>query len=194
MQKKKNRKLEKIINFIFEAGTGRNIVRSPHQVLRQANDTISSHSFRVAIIGLILADMEKVNKDKVVKMCLLHDIAELRTGDSNFINKFYRNEEEKKAIKDQWVEIPGGKEIIKLLSEYNARKTKEAIVAKDADNLDQIFLQREYLPEKSYDLRKWHNHITRKLETTSARKISNLALKTNPIKWVYDFSDLSRNK
>ncbi|MFH1401777.1 MAG: HD domain-containing protein [Parcubacteria group bacterium] len=186
--------IKKIINLIFELGTARNILRGHHQALRQSNDTISDHSFRVAIIGLLLADMEKVNKSKVVEMCLLHDVAELRTGDANFINKFYREEKEEKAIKEQWFEMPGGKEIIKLLIEYNARKTKEAIVAKDADSLDQIFLQKEYFPENSYDLKRWHNHIAENLKTVSAKKIAKETLKINPLKWLYDFSENKRNK
>jgi putative hydrolase of HD superfamily len=186
-KKKIDKKLEKIIDFIFEVGTARNIIRSHHQVLRQANDSIASHSFRVAIIGLMLADLEKADSDKVVKMCLLHDLAEVRTGDSNFINKFYRVEKEEKAIIDQWSDMPGGRETIKLLAEYNGKKTKEAIIAKDADSLDQIFLQKEYLLEKLADLKKWHHHIASNLKTSSARKIANLALKTNPLKWVYNF-------
>jgi len=188
-----SKKFNKIVNFIFEVGTASNIIRSHHQILRNANDTIASHSFRVAIIGLILADLEKVDKDKIIKMCLLHDLAELRTGDANFINRFYRVDEEEKAIKNQWSDIPSGKAMIKLLNEYNARKTKEAIIAKDADSLDQIFLQREYLPAKSYDLKKWHNHITRQLKSASACKIARLTLKTNPLKWLYDFA-IQRNQ
>ncbi|MDD5146077.1 MAG: HD domain-containing protein [Candidatus Pacebacteria bacterium] len=183
------KKIEKIVNFFFEVGTAKNLLRNHHQVLKQSNDTIASHSFRTAIIGLVLADMEKANKEKVVQMCLLHDVAELRTGDANFINKFYRVENEENAIKEQWDDIPGGKELVRLLSEYNARKTQEAIIAKEADNLDQIFLQREYFSENSYDLKKWHGHIAKNLKTASGRKIAGLAMKTNPLKWLYDFSE-----
>lgn len=186
--------LEKIVNFIFEVGTARNILRSQHQILKNSNDLISSHSFETAIIGLILADLEKADKGKVITMCLLHDLPELRTGDANFINSFYRVDKEEKAIKDQWSGIPGGEEIIKLLSEYNEGETKEAIVAKDADILNQIFLQREYLPQNSYDLKRWHNHQLQGIKTASARQIANLALKTNPLKWVYDFSDSQKKK
>ena len=186
-KKKIDKKLEKIIDFIFEVGTARNIIRSHHQVLRQANDSIASHSFRVAIIGLMLADLEKADSDKVVKMCLLHDLAEVRTGDSNFINKFYRIEKEKEAVIDQWSGMPGEKETIKLLAEYGGRKTREAIIAKDADSLDQIFLQKEYLSDKPYDFKKWHEHSVRSLKTVLARKIAEKASKTNPLKWVDNF-------
>ena len=185
---KKN--LKTIVNFLYEVGTAKNIVRSHHQTINWSNDTIASHSFRVAIIGLILADLERVNEDKVMKMCLLHDLAELRTGDANFINKFYRIENEEKAIQDQWKDIVGGKKVISLLREYNKRKSKEAKVAKDADILDQIFLQKEYLSHRPYDLKKWHAHHEKKLKTRSAFKIARLVFKTETLDWVYDFAGL----
>lgn len=187
-------KLERIVNFIFETGTARNIPRTHHQLLRNSDDSVASHSFEVAVIGLVLAELERVDKDKVFKMCFFHDFPEIRTGDPNYINAFYRTDDEEKATKDQWVGIPGGKEIVNLLVEYNERKTKEAIVAKDADVLGQIFLQREYLPTDSYDLERWHNHQVKRLKTESARQIADLVLKTNPLKWVYDFSDSQKAK
>jgi len=186
MQRKNN--LKTIVNFLYEVGTARNIIRSHHQVLKNTNDTIASHSFRVAIIGLILAELEKVDKDKVLKMCLLHDLAELRTGDANFLNKFYRTENEERAIQDQWKNIIGGKEVISLLKEYNKRKSKEAIVAKDADILDQILLQKEYLSHRPYDFKKWHNHMERQIKTKSALEISKLTFRTQPMDWIYDFA------
>ena len=222
MQRKNN--FNEIVNFLFEVGTAKNIVRSHHQVINWSNDTIASHSFRVAIIGLILANLEKVgkedkssssstelqkevkvrkrmkfscdfaaarvNEDKVLKMCLLHDLAELRTGDANFINKFYRVENEEKAIQDQWENIVGGKELISLLKEYNERKSKEAIIAKDADILDQIFLQKEYLSHRPYDFKKWHTYHEKKLKTKSALKIAQIVFKNESINWVYDFAGL----
>ena len=134
--------------------------------------------------------MEKVNEDKVLKMCLLHDLAELRTGDANFLNKYYRVENEEKAISDQWQDIVGGKKIISLLKEYDERKSREAIVAKDADILEQIFLQKEYLSHRPYDFKKWHIYHEKKLKTKSALKIAHLVFKTESMDWVYDFGGL----
>jgi len=188
MQRKNN--LKTIVNFLYEVGTAKNIVRSHHQTINWSNDTIAAHSFRVAIIGLILSNLEKVNEDKVLKMCLLHDLAELRTGDANFLNKYYRVENEEKAISDQWQDIVGGKKIISLLKEYDERKSREAIVAKDADILEQIFLQKEYLSHRPYDFKKWHIYHEKKLKTKSALKIAHLVFKTESMDWVYDFGGL----
>jgi len=186
----KKNNLKTIVNFLYEVGTAKNIVRSHRQVLKNANDTIAAHSFRTAIIGLILAELENANEDKVLKMCLLHDLAELRTGDANFINKYYRVEDEEKAIQDQWKDIVGGKKVTSLLKEYNKRKSKEAIVAKDADILDQIFLQKEYLSQRPYDFKKWHTYHEKRLKTKSALQIARLVFKTESMDWVYDFAGL----
>lgn len=185
---KKNNGLKNVVNFLFEIGTAKNVFRNHHQLIKNSNDTIGSHSFRTAIIGLILAEMEKVNQDKVMKMCLLHDLAELRTGDANFIHKNYQTQNEEKAIQDQWKNIIGGKKIILLLKEYNQRRSKESIVAKDADILDQIFLQKEYLHQRPYDFKKWHQNMERDIKTKSALKISRLVFKTESMDWVYDFA------
>lgn len=191
----KKNNLKTIVNFLYEVGTARNIVRSHHQVIRNANDTIAAHSFRTAIIGLILADLENMDEDKVLKMCLLHDLAELRTGDANFINKYYRVEREEKAIEDQWKDIAGGKKVTSLLKEYNERKSEEAKVAKDADILDQIFLQKEYLSQSPADFKKWHNHMERQIKTKPALKIARLVFKTGSFNWVYNFADsVKKNK
>ena len=185
--------LKKIINFLYEVGTAKNLIRCHHQLIKESTDTIATHSFRVAIIGLILAKLERVNnEDRVLKMCLLHDLAELRTGDANFLNKYYRVENEEKAIQDQWQDIIGGKEIISLLKEYNKGNSREAIVAKDADILEQIFLQKEYLSEKPYDFKKWHLYHQKRLKTKSALKIARLVPKTETMDWVYIFAGLSK--
>jgi putative hydrolase of HD superfamily len=171
-------------------GTARNLVRSHHQLIRSANDNIACHSFRTAIIGSILAELEKADEDEVLKMCLLHDLAELRTGDANFVNKYYRVEDEEKATQDQWKDIVGGKKVISLLKEYNEGKSREAVIAKDADILDQIFSQKEYLSQRPYDFKKWHHYHEKRLQTKSALKIARLVFKTESMDWVYNFAGL----
>jgi len=41
------------------------------------------------MIGFILAKLEGADREKVLKMCLLHDLAEARTGDANYLNQQY---------------------------------------------------------------------------------------------------------
>jgi len=183
-----------LADFIFEMGTLRNMQRMHTQVIPNSNDTIASHSFRTAIIGYLLAEMEGADKDKVLKMALFHDIPEARTGDANFIHQFYVKDEEERAYKDQLNNVPSGKETAELLDEYNERKTKEAIVAKDADVLDQLFLEKEVLGEKPEDFDKWHRFTIKKLKTKSAKRLAEHIRERNPMQWLYNFSKELKKK
>lgn len=180
-------KMNKIADFIFEMGTLRNMRRMHTQVIPNSNDTIASHSFRTAIIGYLLADLEGADKDKALKMALFHDISEARTGDANFIHKFYSERNEKLACEDQTKNINGGEEIKFLLNELNEGKTKDAIIAKDVDILDQMFLEKEVLNEKPEDFAKWHEFSIKKLKTESAKRLAQSLRKRNPMQWFYNF-------
>ena len=131
--------------FLFEVGTMRKVARMHRQALftDDLSDNIATHSFRVAFIGFVLAKMENADWQKVVMMCLLHDTGESRTNDHNWIHKRYVREDEHQVLEEQLGLLPFP-ELADLAREYVARKTKEAIVAKDADVLDQVLLLREY--------------------------------------------------
>jgi putative hydrolase of HD superfamily len=179
---------DKIADLLFEIGTLRNMKRMHCQTLPQANDTIASHSFETAIIGMILAKMENVDENKVLKMCLFHDIAEARTGDANFIHSHYVKMDEEKAIRDQYFKTPLEEEIVEILDEYNKRKSKESIIAKDADLINQIISQCNYL-KNSKDLARWNRHSIKELKTKSAKKLAQTITTRNPFEWFYNFPD-----
>ena len=181
----------KTADLLFEIGTLRNMTRMHCQTLPQANDTIASHSFEVAIIGMVLAKMENVDENKVLKMCLFHDIAEARTGDANIIHSRYVKADEKQAIKDQYSETPIEKDVLEILDEYEERKSKESIVAKDADLINQTILQCNYLKD-SKDLARWNRHSMKLLKTKSAKNLAKVIISKNPFDWFYSFPDATK--
>lgn len=178
----------KTADFLFEIGTLRNMRRMQSQVLPQANDTIASHSFEVAMIGMILAREEKADEDKVIRMCLFHDLAEARTGDANFVHKFYVKAEEKKALSDQVAGTPIAEEVLKIIKEYEENKSKEATVAKDADLLDQILVQSAIIANEA-DRKLWNENSAKGLQTETAKALSEAISKTNPLSWVYRMAE-----
>ena len=136
---------KKISNFLFEIGTMRKLPRMHRQVLLtdDMSDNIASHSYRVAMIGWFLAKMENVDPYKVTMMCLLHDLDEARSGDHNWLHKRYVKIYDDEISKDQLSDLPFP-DLYEFQEEYAERESREAIVAKDADLLDQILLLREY--------------------------------------------------
>ncbi|MFZ2201793.1 MAG: HD domain-containing protein, partial [Microgenomates group bacterium] len=125
----------KLSNFFFEIGTLRKLARSHRQALLtdDLSDNIASHSYRVVMIGWFLANLEKVDPYKVVTMCLFHDTAESRGGDQNWINKKYVKVFEDEIHDNQLRNLPFGEDLHRINQEYNDKKTREAIIAKDAD-------------------------------------------------------------
>ena len=73
---------QRLVNFLFEIGTMRKIGRSQVQTLftNDITDNISSHSFRAALIGYLLAKKEKADTGKVMLMCLIKPIDILKIG------------------------------------------------------------------------------------------------------------------
>ncbi len=174
-----------LVHFLYELGTLRKIPRSHMQTLMTSDlsDNIASHSFRVCLIGLFLARLEKADENKVLKMCLLHDTGESRSGDQNWVQKRYTKVFEDELIHDQLQHLPGSSDLLMLMQEYTERKTLEAKIAKDADRLDQTLLEQEYVLMGNLEAKSWGRTNRTNLLTDSAKKLSKLIIKTFPSDW-----------
>lgn len=181
-------------HFLFELGTLRKIVRAHRQTLLSddLSDNIASHSYRVAMIGWLLAEMERVDASKVVMMCLLHDVAEARSGDQNWVHKRYVKVFEEEIKDDQFSSLPFG-ELREILDEYDARESEEALVAKDADLLDQVLLLKEYAWQGNKEAEVWlsgkserSNAQLAALTTESGKKLGRQIYESDPSEWWND--------
>jgi len=184
----------KIVEFLFEMGTMRKLPRMHRQTLLtdDISDTIAAHSYRVAIIGWFLAKMEKADPYKVVMMCLSHDMAEVRSGDHNYVHKRYVKIFEDEIKKEQLGELPFD-DLKTLTDEYDERKSLEAVVTKDADLIDQILLLREYVWQGNQQAQTWldrksakdseKNDYDQRLQTKSAKMIGSIAMSSDPSNW-----------
>lgn len=178
-----------IVNFLFEIATLRRLTRSHRQMIQEVSDNISDHSFRVAIIGMILANLENYDENKVLKMCLFHDVAEARIGDANWINQQYIESRENEARQDQMADLPIQNEILALLKEYEELQSKESIIAKDADLLDQMVLQQEYFHKDKINGERWQEHTEKSLKTETAKQLAKEIRQSNPFEWLYKLSE-----
>lgn len=180
-------KYNKTISFLFEVGTLRKIARSHRQTLLtdDISDNIAAHSFRVTMIGLLLAEIEKVNIEKVLIMCLLHDIEESRTGDQNWVHKRYLKVAESSIREEQLANLSGSQHLAETSKEYETRQSREARIAKDADLLDQILLLREYTWQGNHEAEKWlaGKDQEKLMFTTTAKKLAHEAYQQNPSDW-----------
>ncbi len=185
-------KYKRIANFLFEIGTMRKLPRMHRQTLLtdDISDTIASHSYRVAIIAWILAKEEKADPYKTVMMALLHDVAEARTGDHNWVHKRYVKIFEDEVNQDQLGSLPF-QDFKELIDEYIERKSPESIIAKNADLLDQVLLLREYEWQGNKEAGIWlrgkgkhkGNAQLKKLTLKKAKELGKAIYTTAPSEW-----------
>ncbi len=181
-------KIRKNINFLYEIGSMRHTKRAWRQNFGMDSATVLEHTARVMWLSLIIARMEGIkNEEKILKMALAHDVAETRTGDHWHLQKQYVSDNEAKALFDIFIDTNLTDFNEGILKEYKERKTKEAKIVKDADNLD-CDLELKELEEMGSIINKKvkpKRRIVRneKLYTKSAKKIWDEIQKSSPSDW-----------
>jgi putative hydrolase of HD superfamily len=176
------------LEFLFEIGTLRNQDRAWKQQLGMDVASDPEHCFRVAFLAMLLAEAEGVDSgEKILKMALVHDLAETRTGDFNYTQKVYVEADEARAAHDLFAGTAFAKLFTAELEEYERRESIEAKIVKDADNLD-VDLELKELEERGSQLpKKWRatRKIVRdkKLYTASAKKFWDLVQRADVSSW-----------
>src|SRR3990167_77895 len=151
-----NKNDKSVVDFLFEVGILSKTPRSGFHFLGSGQQTVAEHVHRVVYAGYVLATLEKnVDTDKVMKMCLFHDLAEARTSDLNYVHQKYTESNEEKAIKDLAKTLRFGKEILNVLQELKEKKTKEAQIAKDADQIEWILSLKEQVDTGNTRAESW---------------------------------------
>ena len=176
--------MKNIANFLFEAGMLKRTPRSGFQFLGTGAESVAEHIFRTTYIGYALGrSATGINVDRLIKMCLFHDLPEARTGDLNYVNKKYVTADEKKAVKDLVETLPFGNEIQGLISEYEEGMTEEARLAKDADQLEMILALKEYKDLGNKYADEWLGFSMKRLQTESAKELARTILETDSSLW-----------
>ena len=179
--------MKNIANFLFEVGMLKKTPRTGYQFLGSGSESVADHSFRVAIIGYILAgEIPEADREKTLMMCLFHDLHEARTGDQNYVNKQYNAIDEEKAISHMTAGLPFGMEITGITDEFNQGHSIEASIAKDADQIDLILelKQQKDLGNKYAD--EWLYYAKKRLINDKSKEMVDQILQTDHTEWWFD--------
>jgi putative hydrolase of HD superfamily len=184
--------LKRDLELLFEIGCFRFINRTWTRFLNvDGFQNNTEHSFRVAWIALTLAKHEKQgNHEKILKMALLHDLPESRTGDVDYLSRQYTKRDEALGAADMFGDTALQEEILTLLHEYEERKSIESKLVKDADNLDVDLelREQEFRGHRLKDVlgpsRK--QAVYPKLFTKSAQRFWREIEKANPHDWHFN--------
>jgi putative hydrolase of HD superfamily len=179
--------MRNIANFLFEAGMLKRTPRSGFQFLGSGAESVAEHIFRTSYIGYALGKLAPgVDVDRLIKMCLFHDLPEARTGDLNYVNKKYVNANEIKATEDLTQTLPFGGEIQELILEFIEGKTEEARLAHDADQLEMILALKEHKDLGNKYAEEWLGFSLKRLQTQAARELAKSILETDSSLWWFN--------
>ena len=183
--------MKHIANLLFEARILKDIDRSGYAFLGSGKESIAEHSFMTAFICFAMAGIDPdINSEKLVTMALVHDIAEARTGDFNYVEKKYSKTDETKAISHLIQHLPFGDDIKNLIDEFNSGETKEAKLVKDADQISFILELKKQTDIGAKGPEKWLPIILKRLKTDTGKKIAQSVMETHWDEWwMNDYSE-----
>ncbi|MFJ4866001.1 HD family hydrolase [Streptomyces sp. NPDC088748] len=178
-------------SFISEMGVLKRVARTGWWFTgNKAPESVAEHSFRVGVIGSVLAMMEGVDPARVALMCLFHDSQETRIGDIPHIGrKYIKAAPNQEVTADQVANAhPAVRSGVQsAVDEYEAGETLEAIVARDADKLECLVQAVEYR-EQGYSLtQNWIDTSLASLKTPSAKALADAALSMDSLQWQKNF-------
>jgi len=111
------------------------------------HESVAEHSWRIALMAFFLRDeFPEADMDKVMRMCLIHDLGEAFTGDIPTFDKTAQDEQTEDDLLGRWVaslpQLYAG-EMQALYAEMNARQTLEARIYKALDSLEAVIQHNE---------------------------------------------------
>jgi len=176
--------MDSIANFLFEVGMLSRTPRSGYQFLGSGKESVAEHVLRTVFVGYTLCKMDdSLDEFRVLKMCILHDLPEARTGDMNYVNKKYVNVDEEKAVTELTESLFFGKDIKAAIDEFNRKETKESLIARDADQIALILQLKECGDLGNKYSEEWIDFALQRLNTDNGKKLAEKITKTDSSLW-----------
>ena len=110
-------------------------------------ESVAEHSWRLAVLALLCEDeYPDLDINRVIRMCLIHDLGEALTGD---VPSFEKTEQNEMSEEQAWETLfdslpqPYASDFRTLYDEMEARQTPEAKLYKALDNMEAVISHNE---------------------------------------------------
>ncbi|MBQ9613878.1 MAG: HD domain-containing protein [Lachnospiraceae bacterium] len=141
-------KAEQFLSIVKQAGR---LKTTPRHCWTEADrrESVADHSWRIALMAMLLSgepEFADTDMDRVIRMCLIHDLGEAFTGDIPTFEKSNNDEEKEEDLFLSWVKSfdkPQQSEWLDLLAEMKELKTREARTYKAMDKLEALISHNE---------------------------------------------------
>ena len=111
------------------------------------HESVAEHSWRMTLMAYFVSDeFPELDMNKVIKICLIHDLGEAFTGDIPTFWKSSTDEQKEETLLFDWTASlpePFAGEMTALYREMAARETPEAKLYKALDNLEAVIQHNE---------------------------------------------------
>lgn len=120
------------------------------------HESVAEHSWRISLMAYLVKDeFPEADMDKVIRMCLIHDLGEAFTGDIPTFQKTAQDSEREEKLLSEWISglpEPFVSEMEELYQEMKAQQTAEAKIYKAMDSLEAVIQHNES------DISTWEMH------------------------------------
>ena len=110
-------------------------------------ESVAEHSWRLTLMAYLVSDeFPGADLEKLLKMCLIHDLGEVFTGDIPSFDKTEKNESRESELLNKWLKSlpePYSSEMMALFREMSERETLEAKIFKALDNIEAVIQHNE---------------------------------------------------
>ena len=142
-----------LFDFFYLASELKRIPRSgwKNKVGIEHPESVADHSYETAIMAMIFSDTHNLNTEKILKMALLHDLAESVIGDfmPGEISIENKRVAENEAMKEILSKLPENiaTKYQDIWDEYTLANTAEALLLHDIDKLEMAIQAMKYSSE-----------------------------------------------
>jgi putative hydrolase of HD superfamily len=144
-----------ILDFFKTAVNLKNISRQGwiNKLSLKYPESVADHSYSMAIMGMVISDLENYNSEKIIKMILLHDLAESKIGDftPDQISKENKIKIENKAYCEIINSLPDAIKLQygQIWEEYQKQESPESKIVHQIDKLEMALQAKMYQKEGS---------------------------------------------
>lgn len=169
--------MKRIAELLYEACFLKHLPRSGYQYLGSGKESVAEHTYVTMFIAFVMAQLEpKADAERLITMCLLHDLPEARTGDLNYVQKAYVTANDDHAVSDAFKDLPFGSNMKTMITEFNTGETLEARLAHDADQLALIIDLKSLKDVGHQGPQTWLPHVEKRLNTPLGQKLADALL------------------
>ena len=133
-------------------------------------ESVAEHSWRIALMALFMQDeFPELDINKVIRMCLIHDLGECFTGDIPTFRKTAEDEVREERLLHEWVDTlpaPYGTEMRALYREMAAQETPESRIYKALDKFEAV-IQHNESPIDTWEPREYDLNRTYAMENAA---------------------------